>query len=65
MDTDLLNLLTQQIADLEGLIEIAISSCQELSNRAKILRTIPGIGPVLTANLIGYLPELAIALTNK
>ena len=58
MDTDLLSLLTQQIADLEGLIEKAISSCQELSNRAKILRTIPGIGPVLTANLIGDLPEL-------
>jgi transposase len=58
MDTDLLDLLTQQIADLEGLIETAISSCQELSNRAKILRTIPGIGPVLMANLIGDLPEL-------
>jgi transposase len=43
---------------LEGLIETAISSCQELSNRAKILRTIPGIGPVLMANLIGDLPEL-------
>lgn len=58
MDADLLNLLTQQIVDLEGLIEKAISSCQDLSSRAKILRSIPGIGPVLTANLIGDLPEL-------
>ena len=58
MDSELLNLLTQQIADLEELIEKAISNCQNLSNRAKILRSIPGIGPVLTANLIGDLPEM-------
>ncbi len=58
MDSELLSLLTRQIADLEESIEKAISSCLNLSRRAEILRSIPGIGPVPTANLIGDLPGM-------
>ena len=58
MDADLALLITTQITELETRITKVISLCQELAKRATILRSIPGIGPVLTATFIGDLPEL-------
>lgn len=51
-------LLIDQIAALETRIETVLQSDDTLHQRAKILRSIPGVGPVLTAALIGQMPEL-------
>jgi len=58
MDSDLTSLITAQITELEIRIAKIISHCNKLAKRAAILRSIPGIGPVLTATFIGDLPEL-------
>ncbi|MFK5998832.1 MAG: transposase [Rhodobacterales bacterium] len=51
-------LLIDQITALETRIETVLQSDETLHQRAKILRSIPGVGPVLTAALIGQMPEL-------
>ena len=58
MDDELLTLLSQQIGTLDGRIETLLGQDRELQQRAVILRSIPGFGPVLTSNLIGQMPEL-------
>tara|TARA_R110002049_G_scaffold114552_1_gene265721 strand:- start:2831 stop:3535 length:705 start_codon:yes stop_codon:yes gene_type:complete len=58
MDDALLALLSQQIGTLDGRIETLLGQDLELQQRAVILRSIPGFGPVLTSNLIGQMPEL-------
>lgn len=58
MDDELLTLLSQQIGTLDERIETLLAKDQELRQRAAVLRSIPGFGPVLTANLIGQMPEL-------
>lgn len=58
MDDELLTLLSQQIGTLDGRIETLLRQDRELQQRAVILRSIPGFGPVLTSNLIGQMPEL-------
>ncbi|VAV89408.1 hypothetical protein MNBD_ALPHA08-517 [hydrothermal vent metagenome] len=51
-------LLTQQIKLLETRIEQLLQSDEAIKRRAQILRSVPGIGPVLSAALIGQMPEL-------
>jgi len=58
MDSDLKGLLDQQVAELEGQIEAVIASNTELTGTVKILRSIPGIGPVASTMLIAEMPEL-------
>lgn len=58
MDIELHTLLTRQISRLEDEIQAQIKADPELKQQAKILRSIPGIGPVLCAALMGEMPEL-------
>lgn len=60
MDDELLTLLGHQIGTLDERIETLLAKDQELRQRAAILRSIPGFGPVLSANLIGQMPELGV-----
>lgn len=58
MDADLMTLLKAQIEHLGARIEALLKSDDALRNRVDILRSIPGIGPVVSAALIGQMPEL-------
>ncbi|WP_317939095.1 IS110 family RNA-guided transposase [Sulfitobacter pontiacus] len=58
MDGELLRLLSNQISTLDERIELFLASDHELQKQAAVLRSIPGFGTVLTANLIGHMPEL-------
>ena len=58
MDQDLIGLLAEQITALEEQIARVIAGCPRLAQRAQVLRSIPGIGPVITGTLISDLPEL-------
>jgi len=53
MDAELLELLSRQIKGLEDAIQTQIMDDPQMKQHAKILRSIPGIGPVLCATLIG------------
>lgn len=64
LDQAHLALLIDQISGLETRIGQLIGSDERLDRRAKILRSIPGVGPVLSAALIGQMPELG-ALGEK
>lgn len=58
MDDDFLDLLDRQIAILERRIEQVIMADQTLAETARILRSVPGIGPVASTMLIAEMPEL-------
>jgi len=64
MDDTLLSLLSRQIGSLDKRIEKLLVRNPTLQSRAVVLRSIPGFGPILTANLIGQMPELG-ALGEK
>jgi len=64
LDQAHLALLNRQILGLDARITRLLRSDEALARRAEILRSIPGIGPVLTAALIGQMPELG-ALGEK
>ena len=53
-----LDWLRQQLAELEQQIAQAIAADRVLAAKARALRSIPGIGPVVAATLLGALPEL-------
>lgn len=50
--------LSAQIADLEHAIDTLIDADPALAHRRTVLRSVPGIGPVISAVLVAYLPEL-------
>lgn len=58
MDADLRALLDTQISDLERRIESVIAQEEASAAKARLLRSIPGIGPASTAMLIAEMPEL-------
>lgn len=60
LDAELLELLSRQIKGLEDAIQTQIMDDPQMKQNAKILRSIPGIGPVLCAALIGEMPELGM-----
>jgi len=64
MDDTLLSLLNRQIGSLDKPIEKLLKRDPTMRARAVVLRSIPGFWPVLTANLIGQMPELG-ALGEK
>ncbi|MBB4021214.1 MULTISPECIES: IS110 family RNA-guided transposase [Actibacterium] len=58
MDEDLKAMLDTQVGDLERRIECAIAQEETSAAKARLLRSIPGIGPVSAAMLIAEMPEL-------
>jgi transposase len=58
MDADLRAMLDTQIGDLERQIESVIAQEETSAAKARLLRSIPGIGPVSAAMLIAEMPEL-------
>lgn len=58
MDDDLQHVIDTQIDALEQRAENAIAQVEPLAAKAKLLRSIPGIGPVSAAMLIAELPNL-------
>lgn len=52
------------IAELECRISRLLSSDRRLADTARILRSVPGIGPVASSTLIAEMPELG-ALTGE
>lgn len=56
--------LRGQLADLERQIAAAIAADPEWAGRADLLRSVPGVGPVVAATLVAELPELG-ALTRQ
>lgn len=51
--------LDQQVADLDEQIEALIASSEDdLGPPDRLLRSVPGVGPVLSATLLAELPEL-------
>jgi transposase len=54
-----LETLDQQVADLDGQIrDLVASSDDDLGPPDKLLRSVPGVGPVLSVTLLADLPEL-------
>ena len=58
LDRNLLELLGDQITEVESRIKTNLKADDAVRSRAGNLRSIPGVGPVLTAILIAELPEL-------
>lgn len=58
MDADLRAMLDTQVGDLERRIESVIAQEETAAEKARLLRSIPGIGPVSAAMLIAEMPEL-------
>jgi transposase len=58
MDDALRLLLDAQIAELESKIERLIAADETLAEPARILRSIPGIGPAASTMLIAEMLEL-------
>lgn len=50
--------LKHSLGELDGRIRKLIEQGAELQARAKLLRSVPSVGPVLTATLLAELPEL-------
>lgn len=61
---DHIKILEQQIKEIETQVEGLIKSENEFSQKAALLRSIVGVGPILTASLLAYLPELG-TLTRR
>jgi transposase len=51
-------LLDQRIAAMDRQIAALIAASQALSEQARLLSAVPGIGPTVLATLLGELPEL-------
>lgn len=58
MDADLVAMLDIQVGDVERRIENVIAQEEASAVKARLLLSIPGIGPVSAAMLIAELPEL-------
>lgn len=58
LDNTLKAMLDDQIGDLESRIESLFAQEEQLAEKARLLRSIPGIGPVSAAMLIAEMPDL-------
>ena len=58
MDDALKTMLDAQVGDLERRIESVIAQEESSATKARLLRSIPGIGPVSAAMLLAEMPEL-------
>jgi len=50
--------LEAELAEVEAALEKALTATPEGAQQAAVLRSVPGIGPVVTATLLADLPEL-------
>ena len=55
-----MRVLDAQIRRLETVIAQEIAAEAALAAKAELLRSIPGIGPVVTAGLLARMPELGV-----
>lgn len=46
------------IVRIEAIITSLIASCPDLARREKLLRSAPGVGPIVAATLLAHMPEL-------
>ena len=58
MNETMMTMLEQHIKEINAFLESAIKEDEALERQAEILRSIPGIGPVLCATLLAHMPEL-------
>lgn len=58
LDNALKTMLDDQVTEIEQRIKSAIAQEKSLTAKARLLRSIPGIGPVSAAMLIAEMPEL-------
>ncbi|MGL5009031.1 MAG: IS110 family transposase [Paracoccaceae bacterium] len=58
LDQAHLELINAQIATLEARVETRIAENPDLARKARLLRSIPGLGPVACATLLAEMPEL-------
>ncbi|WP_456306093.1 transposase [Gluconobacter kondonii] len=65
MDSSLKAFLESQISELEQRIESVIAEAEELSAKAELLRSIPGIGPVSVSMLLAEMPELGRMMATE
>jgi transposase len=56
--TEAVAFYTDQLQALEAQIQAFIRDCPSLQAQAALLQSVPGIGPVVAATLLGALPEL-------
>lgn len=61
----MIDLLSQQIAQLDRQIAGFIAQDRALSEQAQLLTTVPGIGPTVLTALLGELPELGTLCRRK
>lgn len=61
----LIKCVEKDIKEIDSLINKIIQSSQDLRKKAKVLRPIKGVGPVLLASLISYIPELGTLNRRK
>jgi len=61
----MIDLLGKQIAELDRQIAGFIAQDQVLSEQARLLNAVPGIGPTVLATLLGELPELGTLCRRK
>ena len=64
LDQALVDVVSAQIAELDRRIAAAIAADPKLRRAERLLRSIPGVGPVLAATLLAEMPELG-ALSGK
>jgi transposase len=57
--------LEAQIKEIDKCLDDFIAKDPELRRKAEIVRSVPGIGPVLARALISYLPELGVVNRGK
>jgi transposase len=56
--------LKAEILLLDKAIAQAIAADEELSHKAALMRSVPGVGPILTQSVLALMPELG-SLTNR
>ncbi len=56
--TDTLQFLQKQLADLDAQIHDQIDQDPDLKKKQELLKSVPGVGQVLSATLISHMPEL-------
>lgn len=55
---DVITMLKKQIALIEEQLDIAQQTNEQLAQKAELLQSVSGVGPVTTWNLLAFLPEL-------
>ncbi|WP_135078533.1 IS110 family transposase [Terasakiella sp. SH-1] len=61
LDKAHIQFLNNQISNLNAMITTLIHENHDLEEKDRILQSIPGVGPVLSASFLAFLPELGTA----